>query len=94
MRMSPTESALYRSVFFACCLLLVLGVDIIKVFLADGIRRKLTLRKVMYLQKISAACLLGIGIFLLLFTLFGHYFKEQHNAITHSQTTTIYNTLS
>lgn len=80
VRMSHTESALYRMVFFACCLILVLGVDIIKVFLADGIRRQLTLRKIMYLQKISAMCLLGIGIFLIVFTLFGHYFTEANKA--------------
>lgn len=76
VRMSHTDSAIYRSVFFACCLILVLGVDIIKVFLADAIRRKLTLRKVMYLQKISAACLLGIGAFLIAFTLLSNYFKK------------------
>jgi hypothetical protein len=43
--------------------------------LADSIRKKLTLRKVMYLQKISGAALLIIGAALILFTLFGGYFK-------------------
>jgi threonine/homoserine/homoserine lactone efflux protein len=94
IRMSYTESAIYRMVFFACCLILVLGVDIIKVFLADGIRRKLTLRKVMYLQKISAACLMGIGIFLIVFTLFGHYFKETHKTNARVVSKIIHNSIS
>lgn len=64
---TAAESGFYRFVFFACCLGLVLGVDVLKVILADTIRRRLTLRKVMYLQRFSAFCLLlfGIGIFIL-----------------------------
>lgn len=50
-----------RSVFFGCCLGIVLGFDIIKVFLADKIRRKLTLRRVMYLNRVSAICILFFG---------------------------------
>lgn len=61
IHMSQLESAIYRTTFFGSCLILVLGVDVLKVLLADKIRKRLTLRKVMYLQKISAACLLLIG---------------------------------
>lgn len=64
------ETDLYRFVFFGCCLGLVLGVDMLKVLLADNIRRKLTLRRIMYLQKISALCILGFGIALLVLTIF------------------------
>lgn len=75
--LSQWEGAIYRLVFFGSCLLLVLGVDFLKVFLADSIRKKLTLRKVMYLQKFSAAALFVIGIALLLLTLFGNVFQNK-----------------
>ena len=74
--MSSMQGGVYRLVFFGTCLVLVLGIDFLKVFLADSIRKKLTLRKVMYLQKISGAALLIIGAALILFTLFGGYFKD------------------
>jgi threonine/homoserine/homoserine lactone efflux protein len=54
-----------RIVFFGVCLGIVLGFDIIKVFLADKIRRRLTLRKIMYLNRISAICILVFGFILL-----------------------------
>ena len=63
------ESELYRFVFFGSCLGLVLGIDVLKVFLADNIRRKLTLRRIMYLQKISALCILAFGIGILVLTI-------------------------
>lgn len=77
IHLSHLQSTVYRMTFFGCCLTLVLGVDVLKVLLADNIRKRLTLRKVMYLQKISAACLLVIGAGLTLFTLFGNYFKDK-----------------
>lgn len=52
----------FRVVFFSCCLGLVLGIDVLKVLLADKIRQKLTIRRVMYLQRISAGCILAFGI--------------------------------
>lgn len=64
-----TESPLYRFVFFGCCLGLVLGVDALKVLLADNIRRRLTLRKIMYLQRFSAFCLFAFGVAILLLAL-------------------------
>jgi threonine/homoserine/homoserine lactone efflux protein len=76
IQMSKMDGVFYRLAFFGTCLIFVLGIDFLKVFLADSIRKKLTLRKVMYLQKISGACLLIIGAALILFTLFGNYFKE------------------
>lgn len=80
--MSSMQGGVYRLVFFGTCLVLVLGIDFLKVFLADSIRKKLTLRKVMYLQKISGAALLIIGAALILFTLFGGYFKEKSEVKT------------
>lgn len=59
------ETDIYRFVFFGTCLGLVLGVDMLKVMLADSIRRKLTQRRIMYLQKVSAFCILGFGVALL-----------------------------
>jgi threonine/homoserine/homoserine lactone efflux protein len=55
-----------RLVLFGTCLGLVLLIDFAKVLLADKIRRHLTLRKIMYLNKVSALIIfaLGVGIFL------------------------------
>lgn len=75
--MSTGKSILIRTIFFGCCLILVLGIDVLKVLLADSIRKRLTLRKVMYLQKISSACLLVLGSALILFTVFGNYFDRK-----------------
>lgn len=59
----------YRLVFFTSCLALVLGVDFLKVLLADSIRKRLTLRIVMYLNRISAAILLGFGTLIIILAL-------------------------
>ncbi len=59
------ETDLYRFIFFGTCLSLVLGVDVLKVMLADNIRRKLTLRRIMYLQKFSAFMIFAFGVGLL-----------------------------
>ncbi|OSZ81826.1 hypothetical protein CAP35_00730 [Chitinophagaceae bacterium IBVUCB1] len=73
---TANTSSLYRIMLFGTCLGLILTVDVCKVFLADAIRRKLTLRRVMYLQKISAGCILSIGIALLLSTALNIHFKQ------------------
>lgn len=54
----------YRIVFFGTCLGIVLGFDFLKVLLADVIRRQLTLRRIMYLNKISAVLILIFGFVL------------------------------
>jgi threonine/homoserine/homoserine lactone efflux protein len=61
----------YRLVFFATCLAIVLGVDFLKVLLADSIRKKLTLRIVMYLNRISAGILFAFGAIIITLTLLG-----------------------
>ncbi len=62
---------LYRFAFFTSCLGLVLGVDFLKVLLADSIRKRLTLRLMMYLNKISASILLGFGVLIIILSLSG-----------------------
>ena len=59
----------YRIVLFGTCLGLILIIDFLKVFLADVIRNKLTLRRILYLQRISAACIFIIGLGLLFSTI-------------------------
>jgi len=59
------ESPAIRFVLFGTCLGLVLTVDFLKVFLAEKIRTKLTLRKIMYLNKTSSLIILGLGLILL-----------------------------
>lgn len=55
-----------KFIFFGVCLGIVLGLDFCKVFLAEKIRNWLTLRKIMYLNKISALCIFGFGIILMI----------------------------
>jgi threonine/homoserine/homoserine lactone efflux protein len=54
----------YRFLFFSSCLGLILGLDFLKVLLAQRIRGKLTPRNIVYLNRISAICIGAIGIFL------------------------------
>lgn len=65
-----SEASIIKIIVFGTCLSLVLGVDLLKVFLADKIRKKLTLRNIMYLNKASAIIILSLGILLFLKTLF------------------------
>lgn len=55
----------YRILFFGSCLSIILGFDFLKVFLAQLIRKKLTPRNIVYLNRISALCMFFIGLFLL-----------------------------
>jgi threonine/homoserine/homoserine lactone efflux protein len=65
------DASSYAYLFFGSCLALVLGFDILKVFLAQLIRKKLTPRKIVYLNRISALCILAIGVFILTKISFG-----------------------
>lgn len=67
----PHVEATHKLVMFGVCLGLVLGIDFLKVFLADKIRHKLNLRKIMYINKISAACIFILGVILFVQTYFG-----------------------
>jgi threonine/homoserine/homoserine lactone efflux protein len=57
-------SVIDKFLFFGVCLGIVLSIDFSKVFLADRIRNWLTLRKIMYFNKISALCILAFGVIL------------------------------
>ncbi len=67
----------YRFVFFATCLGIVLGFDFLKVLLADSIRKRLTLRIVMYLNRISAGILFAFGAIIITLTLMGIELKTK-----------------
>lgn len=82
---TANTSAWYRVVMFTVCLGIVLGIDICKVFLADAIRRKLTLRRIMYLQKTSSGIILFFGITLFVSTWFNLHIEEGKIQSAHYQ---------
>jgi len=67
---------LYRIILFGTCLGLILSIDFLKVFLADIIRRSLTVRRILYIHRFSAICILVIGIAVLVSTAFNIQFKK------------------
>lgn len=73
---TANTSGIYRFILFGTALVIILGIDFSKVFLADRIKRLLTVRKVIYVQRFSAACILLIGLALFLGTLFKIQNKE------------------
>lgn len=60
-----------RFTFFTACLSLILGFDLLKVLLAQRIRKQLKARTILYLNRISALCIVGMGVFLLIKTYLG-----------------------
>jgi threonine/homoserine/homoserine lactone efflux protein len=58
----------YRIILFVTCLIIILSVDFSKVFLAEKIKRFLTLRRIMYVQKFSGICLFLIGLMICITT--------------------------
>jgi threonine/homoserine/homoserine lactone efflux protein len=72
------ESDSYRFTVFAIALGVVLGSDVLKVFGANKVRSVLTPRNTIKLQRISALCLLGTGIFLLIKFLFFYTAIKAH----------------
>ena len=64
-----TESAVYRFFLFGTCLIIILGFDFLKVFLAEKIKGLLTVRRILYLQRISSACIFLLGVSLMVTTL-------------------------
>jgi threonine/homoserine/homoserine lactone efflux protein len=54
-----------RMVLFGITLAVVLGFDLLKVLMANRVRKFLTPRNTVKLSRISALCLLGVGLFLL-----------------------------
>ena len=64
------STTIHRIILFGTCLTIILGIDFLKVFLASRIKKLLTARRIIYMHRISAACILGIGLFLLIKTIF------------------------
>lgn len=60
----------YRIVLFGTCLAFVLSADIVKVFLADKIRHRLTLNTVMWLNRIASISMVVFGSILLYAVIF------------------------
>jgi threonine/homoserine/homoserine lactone efflux protein len=60
----------HRIVMYATCLIWVLSTDVLKVFVADKIRHKLTLSNVVWLNKIAGASMIVFGVVLLYKVLF------------------------
>jgi threonine/homoserine/homoserine lactone efflux protein len=69
-------SAFYRFILFGTCLIIILGIDFSKVFLAEKIKRFLTIRRTLYVQRFSAVCLFLIGLTLFISTTFNVQFKK------------------
>jgi len=69
-------SGLYRFILFGVALVIILTFDFSKVFLADRIKRLLTIRRIIYVQRFSAICLLLIGFSLFISTSFGLQFSK------------------
>jgi threonine/homoserine/homoserine lactone efflux protein len=72
----------YRVILFGTALIIILGIDFSKVFLADRIKRLLTVRKIIYVQRFSAACILLIGLALFAATIFNINSSEKKGGNT------------
>jgi threonine/homoserine/homoserine lactone efflux protein len=65
------ESLNYKITTFVTALIVILGFDCLKVLGANKVRKLLTPRNIIILQRVSALCLLGVGLFLFIkFTFF------------------------
>ncbi len=67
---APT-SVSHRVTMYSVCLLFVLSADILKVFVSDKIRHKLTLTNVIWLNRIAGVCMIIFGLVLLYKVLLG-----------------------
>ncbi|GEP94838.1 LysE family translocator [Chitinophaga cymbidii] len=67
---APT-SVSHRVTMYSVCLLFVLAADILKVFVSDKIRHKLTLTNVIWLNRVAGVCMIIFGLVLLYQVLFG-----------------------
>jgi threonine/homoserine/homoserine lactone efflux protein len=59
-------TAWYRVILFGTCLIIILSIDFSKVFLAEKIKRFLTAKRIVYVQKFSSICLFLIGTTILI----------------------------
>jgi len=70
---SANSSGFYRFVLFGTALIIILSIDFSKVFLAEKIKKALTVRRIIYVQRFSSFCILMIGLTLFLSTAFSHH---------------------
>jgi threonine/homoserine/homoserine lactone efflux protein len=63
-----TAPPLYRFFLFGTALIIILSVDFSKVFLAERLKRVLTSKRIVYVQRFSGLCLLVIGLMLVITT--------------------------
>ncbi len=66
---TASKDGFYRLILFGTALVIILGIDFSKVFLANRIKKLLTARKIIYVQRFSSVCILLIGIALMIGTL-------------------------
>jgi len=65
------ETLNYKITTFVTALVIILGFDCLKVLGANKVRKILTPRNIVILQRVSALCLLGVGLFIFIkFTFF------------------------
>jgi threonine/homoserine/homoserine lactone efflux protein len=64
------ESISYRSLMFGTTLALALSGDLLKVFMANRVRKILTVRNVIYLQRTSAVIIFALGLIIFVKTIF------------------------
>lgn len=65
---TANTTSFYRFTLFGTCLFLILSIDFLKVLLAEKIRRSLTEKRIMLLQKLSSVILMILGLLLILST--------------------------
>jgi threonine/homoserine/homoserine lactone efflux protein len=65
-----TETVSYRTVMFGTTLALALCGDFLKVFMANKVRKLLTPRNIIYLQRTSAVIIFALGLIIFIKTLF------------------------
>ncbi len=75
---TANTTGFYRFILFGTALIIILGIDFSKVFLADRIKRLLTVRKVIYVQRFSAVCILLIGLALFAGTILNIQNKDKN----------------
>jgi threonine/homoserine/homoserine lactone efflux protein len=65
-----SESTSYRMVLFTTTLALAISGDLLKVFMANRVRKLLTPRNIIYLQRTSAVILFALGLIVFIKTIF------------------------
>lgn len=62
---SADKGAGFRFIIFGTCLVLILGIDFLKVFLAEKIRKLLTPKRLVFIQRLASFIIFVLGMLLL-----------------------------